>query len=63
MMATTSHHCLSGMYEISGRLIFVEQSVHSHNISEEHAVSIFRIDVFKSHITLFYHEKGSGTFL
>jgi hypothetical protein len=29
MMATVlSHECLSGMYEISGRLIFVEQSVH-----------------------------------
>ena len=24
----TSHDCLSGTYEISGRLVFVEQSVH-----------------------------------
>jgi hypothetical protein len=24
----TSHHCLSRMYEISGHLILVEQSVH-----------------------------------
>jgi hypothetical protein len=27
MMATTSRDCLSGTYEISGRLIFVEQSI------------------------------------
>jgi len=30
IMMATSRHCLSGTYEISGRLIFVEQSVHVH---------------------------------
>jgi len=28
----TSRDCMSGTYEISGRLIFVEQSVHSSEV-------------------------------
>jgi hypothetical protein len=63
----TSRHCLSGTYEITGRLIFVEQCVHklthlaSDIIGPYKLVSVYWIGSRRPLLTLFTNIRGSRT--